>query len=443
MKHALRLCCLLLTTTFCLAEGPFEKLSFKDALSQADKTEKMVFIDFYTTWCGPCKLLDRTTWKDPNVVSWLKENTVALKIDAEIKVDLAKKYKVKGYPSMIFIKPDGKMVHSMIGYHDADAFLKEGKLVMSGKDPAAIELAELKATAEKDYSSRLKYGRALAKSEQYAEALTQYLDCYDNGKDEEKFKYTQSNIIPNLIARLARDYKPAMEALETRYTTLMKEINAGQVTKDQLLAMSGLNRSLKQEDKTLAYFDALPADAEAREWLWRQVKDALLEAKRYAEIADNDIDDTVAKSFERHEKRMKEITPELKKKMGDMMRTSIVRINADYVQVYLGVGQYEKANALAEKLLTLDSSSKSLNALAWNAYLSGKARAEHVTWAKKANDLSGGKDASILDTYARLLAQTGKSSEGLTLLRDAINATDNKRSKKILQEAIDDLQDET
>ena len=47
---------------------PFSDSTFKDACQQASTDQKLVFIDFYTTWCGPCKLLDKNTWTDAEVV---------------------------------------------------------------------------------------------------------------------------------------------------------------------------------------------------------------------------------------------------------------------------------------------------------------------------------------------------------------------------------------
>ena len=72
------------------ADGPFRDLGFEAALAEAKKAERVVFVDFYTTRCGPCKMLDRSTWKDEGVIKFLNEKTVALKIDAEKEVELAK-----------------------------------------------------------------------------------------------------------------------------------------------------------------------------------------------------------------------------------------------------------------------------------------------------------------------------------------------------------------
>ena len=68
---------------------------------------KVILIDFVTTWCAPCKKMDKTTWKDKKVRAWLGEKTVALKIDAEKEKKLAKDYRVEMYPTIVLLKADG------------------------------------------------------------------------------------------------------------------------------------------------------------------------------------------------------------------------------------------------------------------------------------------------------------------------------------------------
>ena len=104
---------LLVCTTLAPAEEPFHRLPFADAAALARTEKKVVFIDFFTTWCGPCKRLDAVTWKDEGVQRWLREKTVALKLDAEREVVLARRYQVRSYPTLLILTPDGQTHHSI------------------------------------------------------------------------------------------------------------------------------------------------------------------------------------------------------------------------------------------------------------------------------------------------------------------------------------------
>ena len=99
-----------------LAEGPFQDLTFEHALERAKEQKKVVFVDFFTTWCGPCKALDKTTWKDERVIAWLGEKTVALKIDAEARAQLAADYRINAYRTLLFVRPDGTLIGRIMGY---------------------------------------------------------------------------------------------------------------------------------------------------------------------------------------------------------------------------------------------------------------------------------------------------------------------------------------
>src|SRR5580693_5216657 len=72
--------------------APFSDLTFEAARKEASRSERIVLVDFYTTWCGPCKMLDKNTWTDAKVIQLLEQKTVALRLDAEKETDLAKRY---------------------------------------------------------------------------------------------------------------------------------------------------------------------------------------------------------------------------------------------------------------------------------------------------------------------------------------------------------------
>jgi thiol-disulfide isomerase/thioredoxin len=86
----------------------FRAITFEAATQAAVKENKLIFIDFFTTWCEPCKRLDTQTWTDAAVGKLVGEKAVALKLDAEKEGKaLAQRYKVEAYPTLLLLKADG------------------------------------------------------------------------------------------------------------------------------------------------------------------------------------------------------------------------------------------------------------------------------------------------------------------------------------------------
>jgi thiol:disulfide interchange protein DsbD len=95
------------------------------ALNEAKKTNKPIFIDFYTTWCTYCKQLDETTLSNPQVQEKLSKNYVVAKIDADKYPDVASNYKIYGYPALLFLDSNGGEIKRIEGYVDADTLLNQ------------------------------------------------------------------------------------------------------------------------------------------------------------------------------------------------------------------------------------------------------------------------------------------------------------------------------
>ncbi len=103
----------------------FHRGSFNEVKTKAREDKKLIMVDVYTTWCGPCKLMDRTTFKDKKVVGLLNSKFVPFKIDAEKGegIEIAKKYKVAGYPCMLILDEKGNLIDKHLGYMPASNFL--------------------------------------------------------------------------------------------------------------------------------------------------------------------------------------------------------------------------------------------------------------------------------------------------------------------------------
>ena len=76
----------------------------------AQKSNKLVFVDFYADWCGYCKELDENTYTDTYVQQRLAQKYVLVKINVDQNPDLASKYKVYGLPTLVILDANGNEI---------------------------------------------------------------------------------------------------------------------------------------------------------------------------------------------------------------------------------------------------------------------------------------------------------------------------------------------
>jgi len=127
-------------------------MSMDEALAAQEKEPKKIFMDVYTVWCGPCKMLDRNTFSDKNVIAYINKNYYAVKFNAEGPEEItyqgftytnpnykparkgrnathffADALKLQGYPSLVFFEENGKLIQALPGYRgpqDIEIYLK-------------------------------------------------------------------------------------------------------------------------------------------------------------------------------------------------------------------------------------------------------------------------------------------------------------------------------
>jgi len=116
-------------------------MSMNEALAAQEKEPKKIFMDVYTKWCGPCKLLDKNTFSNKDLIEFVNENYYAVKFNAEGTEDItyqdftytnpnyqegrkgrnathffADALRLQGYPSLVFFGDDGKLIQAIPGY---------------------------------------------------------------------------------------------------------------------------------------------------------------------------------------------------------------------------------------------------------------------------------------------------------------------------------------
>ncbi len=136
MKRILNIFLLLLGVQFVAAQGiEFENSSFREALQKAKKENKLIFMDCYTVWCGPCKFLEKKVFPQKKVGDFFNANFINVKVDMEKGegIELQNKFEVKSFPTLLFIDQNGQVVHKKIGAPDANGLIELGKEAMNSE----------------------------------------------------------------------------------------------------------------------------------------------------------------------------------------------------------------------------------------------------------------------------------------------------------------------
>lgn len=106
----------------------FEELTFEQALTKAKQLNKRIFMDCYTSWCGPCKYMSGTVFPQEKMGDFLNK-MICVKYDMEKGEgpELAKKFGVRAYPTFVIINPDGSVRHKLVGGGEPDQFIERVK----------------------------------------------------------------------------------------------------------------------------------------------------------------------------------------------------------------------------------------------------------------------------------------------------------------------------
>jgi len=158
--------------------------TWDDALKLAKKENKLIFLDVYATWCGPCKYLENTVYPDPSIGDIYKDSYLTVKIDGESEFGsvLAGNFNLEAFPSMYFLNSAGKLLNSIVGVKEAAELGKIGTAVWENR-------AELEKMAEvDDFSS---YSRA---------DLIRYHAMYKSIGNDDRASLIGTSIIPYLSA---------------------------------------------------------------------------------------------------------------------------------------------------------------------------------------------------------------------------------------------------
>ncbi|WP_111309663.1 thioredoxin family protein [Confluentibacter sediminis] len=124
----------LLMATGTYASGiEFFEGTWAETKEKAKQENKLIFVDVYTDWCGPCKWMSTNTFPNEEVGKFYNENFISVRVNMEKEGDgvaFAKEYNIPAVPTLLYIDGKGELMHQFVGKLDPMSFISEGKVAL-------------------------------------------------------------------------------------------------------------------------------------------------------------------------------------------------------------------------------------------------------------------------------------------------------------------------
>jgi len=136
--------------------------TWKEAMAKAKEEDKLLFVDAFAKWCGPCKKMSREVFTQEKVGKYFNKNFINLKLDMEEADGLTfgRKYPVSAYPTLFFLDGDGEVIKKVMGAQNADGLIGQGQLAIKSNDKSP-QYAALYVDGNRDYETVYKYIKSL------------------------------------------------------------------------------------------------------------------------------------------------------------------------------------------------------------------------------------------------------------------------------------------
>jgi len=125
-------------STALLSQVQFIEVKTQEEMEEAQKLAsdqmRLLFVDVYATWCGPCKMMDQQVYTDPAVADWMNEHFVNVRLDGECDygMEYVTEQKLEGYPTMYVFDDDGERISKIVGFTPAEELLLSLELTDEG-----------------------------------------------------------------------------------------------------------------------------------------------------------------------------------------------------------------------------------------------------------------------------------------------------------------------
>ncbi|HOY06017.1 MAG TPA: thioredoxin domain-containing protein [Saprospiraceae bacterium] len=165
--------------------------TWAEALEKAKTEEKIIFVDAFASWCGPCKRMASQTFPDPEAGNYFNANFINMKIDMEKpeNTEFAEKYPVGSYPTLMFIDAAGKVVLKEVGAKNVEQLIATGQKAL-GKSDKSVDFEKKYNEGSREPQLMYDYVRALNASGKPSLKITnEYLNSQKDLTTEFNLKF--------------------------------------------------------------------------------------------------------------------------------------------------------------------------------------------------------------------------------------------------------------
>jgi thioredoxin-related protein len=374
-------------------------LSWKQAKEKAKNENKYLFVDCFTTWCGPCKHMANTIFPQEKVGDFFNKNFVNIKVQfdktkgdsEEVKswyVDaeaIDKEFKIRAYPTFLIFSPQGELVHRIIGGGDADAIIARAQKAL---DP------------ETQYYTQLKKYNVANPSPETLQKLVAFAE--EANDDENVSKFTN-----DYLATQNDVYNKATLEFLSEHTKASKS--------------KGFQLIMNEPEKV----DAILGKGKANAILGA----VIMKEDIFPELSSTNpnIDSVISAAQAKYPKVDFE-------ERADFLRVRVYQNTKRWDKFQPAVLAYmKKYGTKAEPAL--------LSFFALSVFENCKDSdciASALAWSKRSVEESQEKEPSFLSTYAKLLNKLGKKDEAIAMQQKAVDLVPaNKKTE--YQEALDKM----
>jgi thioredoxin-related protein len=420
-----------------------EGLSWQEVREKAKRTNKYIFLDCYTTWCGPCKMMDKDVYPTAAVGDFVNDKFISIRVqmdqsendnafvkswhkDAE---EINKRYLIEGYPTFLFFSPSGAIIHKEIGFRNVEKF---------------ITMAQIALTPGKIFN------------DDYTE-YTQFMTNYKRGD----IKYERLPFMVTIAKKLGDTVSRQLVRLHEQYVSNLPAKE--RYTKENITFWASLNLTGDRKIVQFYYQDGEQIDrvmqkkgyAQTQVNKWIQLSTVLpfiieqlqnLDKKSDATTINAETGAMISDKTDYHEADWKKLQTLIRKNFGkSYIKSNLLQAKATWYKKNSNWPAYAMMSFEKFKIdppdFEVPLERVDMNSLGWHVFLFVKDKElinDAIIWMKKlieSPSLPSGS-SEPLDTYANLLYKAGRKEDAIYWQEKAVIADPNRKTRQIALEQM-------